>query len=330
VLSSNKGINLPGADVKIPALTDKDKHDLAFAIELGVDAVALSFVRRPEDLEDARAIMRDKNRVRPLIAKIEKPQAIDSLEAIISSAEGIMVARGDLGVEMGPEQVPLIQKRAIEAANAKGKLVITATQMLDSMIRKARPTRAEASDVANAVLDGSDCLMLSGETATGLHPVLAVRTMDKIIRFTEQAPRAWAGQRVDLGLAHQTNAMAFAAVNAADAWPETRAIITYTISGGVARLVSEYRPRVPIFALTPNPDTYQTLALYWGVIPVLFSPSSDDGEGIFIDMDQAILRRTLLAEGDRVVITLAHPIKRRTSVNMMRLHIVGESLSAKV
>lgn len=327
VLSSNKGINLPGVELAVPALTDKDKADLKFALELGVDAVALSFVRRPEDLEVARVIMRECGRVRPLIAKIEKPQAIENLEEIIRSAEGIMIARGDLGVEMGPEAVPIIQKRAIDVANRHGKLVITATQMLESMIRKPRPTRAEASDVANAVLDGSDTVMLSGETATGLHPVLAVRTMDKIIRSTEGAPRAWLQKRTDLELGHTTNAIAFAAVNAAEAWPDTKGIITYTVSGGVARLVSEYRPRVPIFAFTPNPDTYQTLALYWGVIPVLFSPSSEDGESIFIDMDNAVLSRGFFDAGDRVVVTVAHPMKKRTSVNVLRLHQVGEMLS---
>lgn len=327
VLSSNKGINLPGVELPVPAMTEKDRADLAFALELGVDVVALSFVRRPQDLEEAREIMRATGRMRPLIAKIEKPQAIECLDEIIQSAEGIMIARGDLGVEMGPEAVPIIQKRAIEAANRYGKLVITATQMLESMIRKPRPTRAEASDVANAVLDGSDAVMLSGETASGMHPVLAVRTMDKIIRTTEEAPRAWSTKRVDLELGHTTNAIAFAAVNAAEAWPETRAIITYTVSGGVARLVSEYRPRVPIYAFTPNPDTYQTLALYWGVIPILFSPASEDGETLFIDMDHAIVAKGLFDISERVVITAAQPIKKRGSVNVLRLHEVGEMLS---
>ncbi|MBK6918445.1 MAG: pyruvate kinase [Deltaproteobacteria bacterium] len=327
LLSSNKGINLPGVELPVPALTEKDREDLEFALELGVDVVALSFVRKPEDLEVARDVMRKMGRMRPLIAKIEKPQAIEALDEIVRSAEGIMIARGDLGVEMGPEAVPIIQKRAIEAANRHGKLVITATQMLESMIRKPRPTRAEASDVANAVLDGSDTVMLSGETATGLHPVLAVRTMDKIIRTTEGAPRAWQTKRVDLELGHTTNAIAFAAVNAAEAWPDTRAIITYTVSGGVARLVSEYRPRMPIYAFTPNPDTYQTLALYWGVMPVLFSPASEDGETIFIDMDHAILDKGLLEMHDRVVITVAQPIKKRGSVNVLRLHEVGEMLA---
>ena len=325
-ITSRKGINLPGANLQVPAMTEKDFADLDFALDLGIDAVALSFVRQPEDLEVARAAMRKHGRERPLIAKIEKPEAIDNLAEIITAADGIMIARGDLGVEMGPEMVPIIQKRAIEAANDQGKLVITATQMLDSMIRNPRPTRAEASDVANAVLDGSDTVMLSGETATGVHPVLAVRTMDKIIRSTELAPRHWAPQIKKLDLGHTTNAIARAAVSAADIWPDTRAIVVYTGSGGIARLVSEYRPRVPIIAMTPHADTYQTLSLYWGVTPVLFSPTSDDGETMFIDMDQAIMRRGFLDAGDRAIIAFAHPPKSGSSVNLLKLHEVGETL----
>ncbi|MEM9459327.1 MAG: pyruvate kinase [Myxococcota bacterium] len=324
-LTSRKGINLPGVRLQIPAMTDKDEQDLAFALALGVDMVALSFVRRPEDVEHCREQMRRHNRVIPIIAKIEKPQAIDNLASIVEVADGIMVARGDLGVEMGPETVPIIQKRIIDSTNSRGKLAITATQMLDSMIRNNRPTRAEASDVANAVLDGSDTVMLSGETATGVGPVRAVETMDKIIRSTERAPRAWSRSTDDLALGHTTNAIALAAVSAARSWTGTRAIVTYTGSGGIARLVSEYRPRVPIYAFTPNPETYQSLALYWGVIPVLFSPSSLD-ETIFIDLDQAIVRRGFLDRGDRIVISFAHPLKSKSSVNLLKLHQVGETL----
>jgi len=324
LLTSRKGINLPGIRLDIPAMTEKDKEDLEFAIHLGVDVVALSFVQRAEDILECKRLMEGHGRVRPIIAKLEKPQAIENLEEIISAAAGVMVARGDLGVEMGPEVVPIIQKRAIEMANARGKLVITSTQMLDSMIRNARPTRAEASDVANAVLDGSDTLMLSGETATGAHPVVAVKTMDTIIRKTETAPRNWEDKKNDLALGHTTNAIALAAVSAARSWSDTKAIVVYTGSGGIARLVSEYRPRLPIFAFTPNPETYQTLALYWGVTPVLFSPSSSDGETIFIDMDQTLLRRGFLEEQDRVVITFAHPISAGKSVNLLKLHKVGD------
>lgn len=325
LLTSRKGINLPGVKLQIPAMTEKDEQDLAFALKLGVDTVALSFVRQPEDVEHCREQMRKHGRQIPIVAKIEKPQAIENLAAIVEISEGIMVARGDLGVEMGPETVPIIQKRAIETANSRGKLVITATQMLDSMIRNSRPTRAEASDVANAVLDGSDAVMLSGETATGINPVRAVETMDKIIRSTERAPRAWNRGQDDLALGHTTNAIAKAAVSAARSWTGTKAIVTYTGSGGIARLVSEYRPRVPIFAFTPNPETYQALALYWGVTPVLFSPSSVD-DTIFIDLDQAILRRGFLDKGARIVITSAHPLKVGASVNLLKLHQVGETL----
>ena len=325
VLTSRKGINLPGVALQIPAMTEKDEADLAFALKLGVDAVALSFVRQPEDIEYCREQMRKHERTIPIVAKIEKPQAIENLAAIVEIAEGIMVARGDLGVEMGPELVPLMQKRAIETANSRGKLVITATQMLDSMIRNSRPTRAEASDVANAVLDGSDTVMLSGETATGVHPVRVVQTMDKIIRSTERAPRSWDRGQDDLALGHTTNAIARAAVSAARSWTGTKAIVTYTGSGGISRLVSEYRPRVPIYAFTPNAATYQALALYWGVTPILFATSGDD-DTIFIDLDQAIVRRGFLDRGARIVITYAHPIKKGTSVNLLKLHQVGETL----
>lgn len=329
LLSSNKGINIPGRRLAVPALTERDRVDLEFALELGADLVALSFVRNPEDLELAREVMRAKGRVVPLIAKVEKPEAVERLEEIVEAADGVMVARGDLGVEMGPELVPIIQKRAIEMCNRSGKLVITATQMLDSMITKPRPTRAEASDVANAVLDGTDSVMLSGETATGVHPVLVVRTMDKIIRSTESAPRNWSRPRVDLQLGHTTNAIALAAVTSAESWPQTEGICCVTKSGGMARLVSEYRPRLPIIAFTPNADTYQALALYWGVTPLLFSPSSDDVESMLIDMDQTILRRELFAPGARVIVTFAHPIQRRLSVNLLKLHEVGSALDPK-
>lgn len=330
VLSSNKGINIPGANLQIPALTPKDREDLVFALDLGVDLVALSFVRRPEDLEEARQVMRKHGRTVPLIAKVEKPQAVDNMDAVVDSADGIMVARGDLGVEMGPEVVPIIQKQLIEKCNCQGKLVITATQMLDSMIRMPRPTRAEASDVANAVLDGSDAVMLSGETASGAHPILAVQTMDRIVRTTEAAPKEWHPERVNLKLGHTTNAIAKAAVSACEAWPDSKAIICYTVSGGMARLVSAYRPRVPVYAFTPDRDTYQALALYWGITPVLHTPTSDDTETMFQEIDQAILRHGFLEAGARVVITFAHPIKRRRSVNLLKLHQVGETLGKTV
>jgi pyruvate kinase len=324
-LTSRKGVNLPGVKLSLPSLTEKDKEDLIFALELGVDTVALSFVRTAADVQAVKALMEQHGRTVPIIAKIEKPEGVANLREILAISEGIMVARGDLGVEMGPEEVPIIQKHAIELANRAGKLVITATQMLDSMIRNPRPTRAEASDVANAVLDGSDALMLSGETASGAYPLEAVRTMDTIIRTTEREDRYWR-EYSDLDLGHATNAIARAAVECCKSMPDTKAIVTYTVSGGIARLVSDYRPRVPIIALTPNPATFQCLAMYWGVTPVQFTLSSAEGRSIFQDVDRLLLGQNLLARGDRMVLTLGYPLKDHKSVNLLKIHHVGESL----
>jgi pyruvate kinase len=325
-LKSRKGVNLPGTDLTIPSMTDKDEEDLRLAIELGVDLVALSFVRSPIDLEVCRTHMRNFGKTIPLIAKVEMPQAVANLEAIVASADGIMVARGDLGVEMGPEEVPMIQKRIIELCNEAGKLVITATQMLDSMIRNPRPTRAEASDVANAVLDGTDTVMLSGETASGSYPMRAVETMARIIVRAEQDVARRSTGPHDLQLNHDANAIARAAVSSSMSLSECRAIIAYTGSGGTARLISTYRPHVPIYAFTPESHTYNRLALYWGVIPVNFTPNTQDGETIFADLDQAILRRNLLKPGELVVITLSWPIRAQKSVNLLKIHRVGEAL----
>ncbi|MFV8749174.1 pyruvate kinase [Nannocystaceae bacterium ST9] len=328
LLEARKGVNLPDSKLSLPSMTEKDIVDLRFALELGVDLIALSFVRHPRDLEMCRSIMRDCGRVIPLVAKIEKPEALEpeNLPAIVDAAEGIMVARGDLGVEIGPEEVPLIQKQLIKLSNEKGKLVITATQMLDSMIRNPRPTRAEASDVANAILDGSDAVMLSGETASGKYPVEAVKTMDRIIRRIEQTEHYWREAKPDMQLGHTTNAIARAAVTSSRSLPDCKGIVCYTGSGGIARLVSDYRPQVPIYAFTPNPATYQALALYWGVIPIRFSPSTPNGDSIFIDLDHAVLEQGIFERGDRVVITTGWPLKAATSVNLLKLHKVGETL----
>ena len=328
VLKARKGVNLPESDLKLPSLTDKDEADLAFALELGVDLVALSFVRRVEDLERCREVMRAAGREVPLVAKIEKPEAVapENLPAILENANGIMVARGDLGVEMGPEEVPLIQKRLIKLSNERGKLVITATQMLDSMIRHPRPTRAEASDVANAILDGTDAVMLSGETAAGKYPIEAVKTMDRIVRRIEQTETYWLDPPKDMQLGHTTNAIARAAVISSRSLPDCKGIICYTGSGGIARLVSDYRPKVPVYAFTYDPATFQSLALYWGVIPQRFQPSSPNGDNIFVDLDHAMLDSSMFERGDRVVIALGWPLKAHTSVNLLKLHKVGESL----
>jgi pyruvate kinase len=333
VLKARKGVNLPRTKLSLPSLTDKDKRDLRLALELGADLVALSFVRKTADLDVARDVMAEVGRRVPLIAKVEKPEAVANLAAIIESAEGIMVARGDLGVEMGPEEVPLVQKRAIELCNARGKLVITATQMLDSMIRNPRPTRAEASDVANAVFDGTDAVMLSGETAMGQHPVLVVETMARIVRAAERDMLARHDDLVDMGFGHGPNAIARSAVASARSLSDTRAIVVYTGSGGSARLISDYRPHVPIHAFTPTRATYQSLALYWGVVPHLFSPTTPTdhappgaGASIFVDLDRALLERRVCERGDRVVVVMGYPIQAGASANLLKLHIVGESL----
>ena len=328
VLKSRKGVNLPGSDLKLPSLTPKDEEDLRFALELGVDLIALSFVRTVKDLERCRAVMKEAGREVPLVAKIEKPEAVDpaNLQAIVDNANGIMIARGDLGVEMGPEEVPLIQKQLIKLSNECGKLVITATQMLDSMIRHPRPTRAEASDVANAILDGTDAVMLSGETAAGKYPIEAVKTMDRIVRRIEQTETYWLDPPKDMQLGHTTNAIARAAVISSRSLPDCKGIICYTGSGGIARLVSDYRPKVPVYAFTYEPSTFQSLALYWGLIPISFQPSSPQGESIFTDLDRTMLDRKLFERGDRVVIALGWPLKAHTSVNLLKLHKVGESL----
>jgi pyruvate kinase len=322
-LKNNKGINLPGVKVSAPALTEKDRRDLALGMQIGVDFVALSFVRSPDDIDEAVALAKrfDGKRV-PIIAKIEKPEAIERLEEIIDRADGIMVARGDLGVEMGAEKVPLIQKRAIELTNAKGKVVITATQMLESMISNPRPTRAEASDVANAVLDGSDALMLSGETASGKYPLLAVRTMSRIIEEIEDSARF--KSRFDaatLDFATSANAVAKAAVVAARQMGAT-AIACVTESGGVARLVSEYRPEARLVAFSSQEDVYRRLALYWGVEPVK-AVQSASFDLLLGDIEKRLLYGKFVKAGDLVVVVVAVPIGAGHSANTLHIHKIA-------
>jgi pyruvate kinase len=319
VLKNNKGINLPGVEVSAPALSDKDKHDIGFALRYGVDYVALSFVRRPEDvLEAKRALTADHLSI-PVIAKIEKPQALERLGDIIDVSDGVMVARGDLGVELGPEKVPLWQKRIIEETNRRGKIVITATQMLESMITQPRPTRAEASDVANAVLDTTDALMLSGETASGAHPIEAVRTMARIIDEIEKSAYYRAHREtVDIQLAVPANAIAHAAVIAAQAM-KLKTIVTVSDSGGAARLVSEYRPEANIVCLTTNEVSYRRLALFWGVTPVLIGPAATTEE--LVDRVEAtLLERNLALPGENVLITMAVPVGSGMQTNVLKVH----------
>ncbi|MBP6628819.1 MAG: pyruvate kinase [Kofleriaceae bacterium] len=319
ILKNNKGINLPGVEVSAPALSDKDREDIKFGLRHGVDYVALSFVRRAEDVREAKRLLTDDGIAIPVIAKIEKPQAIDRLAEIIDAADGIMVARGDLGVEMGPEKVPLIQKRIIEETNRRGKIVITATQMLESMIQQPRPTRAEASDVANAILDGTDAVMLSGETASGAHPVEAVRTMVRIVREVEGS--AYYRQNIEppvVELAVSANAIAHAAVIAARKM-KVRTIAVVTGSGGAARLMSEYRPEAEIVALTTDEVQFRRLALVWGVTPVHI-PHSATTDEVIDQVEATLLSRHLAVAGEHVIITMGVPVGAGVQTNLLKIH----------
>lgn len=270
VLTSNKGLSVPGATLTAAAMTDKDRIDVEFGLSLGVDYVALSFVRRPSDVEDLRRVMVDRQRVVPIIAKIEKPQAVDAIDEIVAIADGVMVARGDLAIESSLEMIPAHQKKIISRANQQGKLVVTATQMLESMTENPLPTRAEVTDVANAVLDGTDVVMLSGETAVGKHPVEVVRRMAAVAETTEQT--LYPFDREIHPAPSPTDHDAFARVNAriaARAARETdaKAILVFTDSGATARRLSDERPRAPIIAFTRERETLRRLALFWGVHP---------------------------------------------------------------
>ncbi len=319
LLKNNKGINLPGVDVSAPALSEKDRTDIGFALRHGVDYVALSFVRRAEDIVEAKRLLTVDNVSIPVIAKIEKPQALERLAEIIDVADGIMVARGDLGVELGPEKVPLWQKRIIEETNKRGKIVITATQMLESMITQPRPTRAEASDVANAVLDATDALMLSGETASGVHPIEAVRTMARIIEEIEKSAYYKANIEIpDIQFAHSTNAIAFAAYTAAKVM-KLRTIVSVSDSGGASRLISEYRPEANIVALTTDEVSFRRMALVWGVTPVLIGPAASTEE-LLDRVEATLIERNLALPGENVIITMAVPVGSGVQTNVLKIH----------
>lgn len=320
LLKDLKGINLPGVEVSSPSLTVKDRKDLEFCFDLGVDFIALSFVRKSSDVDDLKRIIFDRGLNIHVIAKIEKPEALRNFKTILKSADGIMVARGDLGVEINAERVPLIQKKIIHACNAAGKPVITATQMLESMISHSRPTRAETSDVANAILDGTDAVMLSGETASGRFPVEAVRTIVNVVRDIEKAERL---RMPATRGAHSNNiaeAVAEAACHAATTL-KARAIVVFTQSGSTAALIAKFRPQLPIIAFTPFPEIRQRLTLCWGVRTWLVGSLSETGQQI------EEVEKTLLGEGfrkgDLVVITMGIPLEARGSTNLMRIHKLG-------
>jgi pyruvate kinase len=322
VLRSHKGVNLPGAHLSLPSLSHKDKEDLLFGVEQGVDYVALSFVRSAEDIKRTRRFINALGADTPIIAKIEKPEAIANLAEIIDAADGIMVARGDLGVEMSPENVPLLQKKIIEACHWAEKPVITATQMLESMIENPQPTRAETSDVANAILDGTDCVMLSGETAMGKYPVQTVEFMARIALSAETSVNPWPP---DADVSGPDESVAHAACRAAEEQCAS-AIVAFTQSGATALLVSKHRPRAGIIAATPFEKVGKRLSLYWGVTPVIVK-SRRTTDDMISGVERAMLHRKLVKPHDLIVITAGVPVDVAGSTNMMKIHRVGENQS---
>jgi pyruvate kinase len=325
-LGEHKGINLPGVAVSSPAITDKDRADLAFGLqELRVDYVALSFVRTADEVRAAQELMRDLGRRSvPCIVKLEKGEAIDNLDAIMQVADGVMVARGDLGVELEPEMVPMLQKRIIRRANQRGIPVITATQMLESMITEETPTRAEASDVANAVWDGSDAVMLSAETATGRHPLLVLQMMDRIVRAAESAEDS---PPVGRDVGDRPSGSAAAVTHAARVLAEdlnATAIVGITRSGLTAELLSRGRGRVPIFAFSPSPDVCGRLALWWGITPV-HMPLADALEPNIAAMEDHLVQSHAAAASDTVVITGSHPFEAGVHTNFVKFHVLGRT-----
>ncbi|MGP3970189.1 pyruvate kinase [Streptomyces sp. 6N223] len=324
LVSDHKGINLPGVAVSVPALSAKDIEDLRWALRAGVDIIALSFVRSGDDIKDVHRVMAEEGRFLPVIAKIEKPQAEDNLRDIVDAFDGIMVARGDLGVEVPLERVPLVQKRAIALARRNAKPVIVATQMLDSMIENSRPTRAEASDVANAVMDGTDAVMLSGETSVGRHPVETVRTMSRIVRAAEEdmlagglAPLAESAKPRTQG-----GAVARAAAEIGD-FLGAALLVAFTQSGDTARRLSRYRSPIPVVAFTPDPATHAQLTLSWGVETYLV-PTVRTTDEMVAQMDEQLLRLGRCRKGDVVVMTAGSPPATPGTTNLVRVHHVGE------
>jgi pyruvate kinase len=327
VLKDRKGINLPGVNVSAPALTEKDQEDLAFCIDQQLDYVALSFVRQASDVVALRGILAQRKAGLQIIAKIEKPEAVDNFDAILAIADGIMVARGDLGVEISPEKVPLIQKRIIRKCNEAGKPVITATQMLESMVNNPRPTRAETSDVANAILDGTDAVMLSAETASGKHPAKAVSVMVQVARDVERDPQlkemAFHPVSEVFCVPHLTEAIGQGACRIAQG-VGAKAILAFTQSGSTAALVSKYRPNLPIYAVTPSQAVRRRLALYAGVRSIRVDIKGDT-EAQIRSVEEAVLSSGLLQNGEVVVITMGSPLSDPGTTNLLKVHRLGLS-----
>jgi pyruvate kinase len=323
-VSNNKGINLPGVAVSVPALSEKDMDDLRWGLKAGADFIALSFVRSADDIKDVHRIMDEEGIRVPVIAKIEKPQAVDNLVGIVDAFDGIMVARGDLGVELPIEDVPLVQKRCVELARDAAKPVIVATQMLDSMITNSRPTRAEATDCANAVLDGADALMLSGETSVGEFAIEAVQTMSRIIQRTEEG-----GLERIRPLKHEPRTKGGAITKAAvevGAIVGAKFLVAFTQSGDSARRMSRLRSPIPILALTPDHGTYNRLALSWGVEPMI-TPVVSHTDEMVKQVDGLLLESKRTTIGDNVIIVAGSPPGIPGSTNAMRVHRMGDAVA---
>jgi pyruvate kinase len=328
VLKNKKGVNVPGVRVNLPGITEKDAKDIIFGIEQGIDFIAASFVRRASDVLEIRELLEAHNALDiKIIPKIENQEGVDNIDEILEVADGLMVARGDLGVEIPAEEVPLVQKELIKKCNALGKPVITATQMLDSMQRNPRPTRAEASDVANAIFDGTDAIMLSGETAAGCYPVEAVKTMHQIASRTEQALqyRELLAQRTKQSGTTITDAIgqsvAHTALNL-----DVAAIVTPTVSGHTARMISKYRPKAPIVAVTADESVSRKLALVWGVYPKVAPQANSTDEMLDIAVEAAV-GTGIVKHGDLVVITAGVPVGETGSTNLMKVHVVGDIIA---
>lgn len=328
-LTSHKGINLPGVHLRIAGFTEKDEADLAFGLAQGVDAVAISFVRSADDVLKVRTAMKKLGgngggkRAPLIIAKLEKPEVFEELDRVLEVVDGVMVARGDLGVELPPERVPALQKHIIRKANARAKIVITATQMLESMITNPLPTRAEASDVANAIFDGTDAVMLSAETASGRYPVESVQMMDRIVREAETHFMEWGTEQTVSSFEHSDAASMARAAQALASDKNVTAVACFTTQGQTAWLMSKIRPRVPIMAFTPDLVTYQRLSFLWGVRPQQV-PFVHSVEEMLDHLDAALMRSDVVQSGDQVVLVCGFPVGAIRPPNMALLHTVGE------
>ena len=325
-ISSKKGMNFPDSELTIPAITEKDRIDVAFAVEQQLDYIAASFIRRRSDIEGLRDLLDSLggNNLN-VIAKLEKPQAIDNLEEILSVSDGVMVARGDLGVELPPEAVPMVQKRIISEAAQWGRFAITATQMLESMTTNARPTRAEASDVANAIFDGSDAVMLSAETASGRYPIEAVQMMARIISAAEQNRDAFARERPVFRRGSESDEFTDALAGAANYAAEqigAKYIVVFTQTGFAARLMSKFRPHAPIVALTPSSWVARRMSILWGVQPYVLKDAGEYHEQIVDRVDEYLKQKEIVRPGDSLVILMGSPLYQRAKTNLLRVHRV--------